>query len=115
MTNTDTFGRSHLSSWHHLSCIRSNRKQHWSIRRKPRTELFKELKLTTTREQAHDDELSVEKLVSEWGEKTSDDRSCITNSESSPLDIKKCKLRKQLLQFDKSYRPAFYGIWSKKR
>ncbi|XP_021636875.2 chromatin assembly factor 1 subunit FAS1 isoform X2 [Hevea brasiliensis] len=104
----------HLSSWQHLGhAIHSNRKQHWSIRQRPKTELFKELKLTATRELAHDDESSVDKLVSRWGEQSSDDRSFVTNSESSP-DCKKWTRRKQLLQFDKSYRPAFYGIWPKK-
>ncbi|KAF2292021.1 hypothetical protein GH714_000198 [Hevea brasiliensis] len=104
----------HLSSWQHLGhAIHSNRKQHWSIRQRPKTELFKELKLTATRELAHDDDSSVDKLVSRWGEQSSDDRSFVTNSESSP-DCKKWTRRKQLLQFDKSYRPAFYGIWPKK-
>ncbi|KAG5240057.1 chromatin assembly factor [Salix suchowensis] len=99
--------KSHLSSWCHLGCsIRSNRKQHWSIRRKPKTGLFKELKLTAIREPTHDNDSSVEKLDSGWGDQTSDGISCI--------DIRKCNQRKQLLQFDKSHRPAFYGIWPKK-
>ncbi|KAJ9176069.1 hypothetical protein P3X46_011419 [Hevea brasiliensis] len=38
--------------------------------------------------------------------------SCATNLGSSP-DSKKWR-RKQLLQFDKSHRPAFYGIWPRK-
>nr|BAJ53153.1 JHL23J11.8 [Jatropha curcas] len=110
----DDIRKLHLSSWHHLGhAIRSNRKQHWSIRQKPKTELFKELKLTTARELSHDGELIVEKLESEWGEQSSDDRLCATNLESS-LNDKKWKRRKKLLQFDKSHRPAFYGIWPKK-
>ncbi|CAK7325984.1 unnamed protein product [Dovyalis caffra] len=104
---TDDIRKSHLSSWRHLGCsIRSNRKQHWSIRRKPKTGLFKELKLTAIRDPTHDDDSSVEKLDSGWGDQTSDDRSCTA--------VRKCNQRKQLLQFDKSHRPAFYGIWPKK-
>ncbi|KAL9450279.1 hypothetical protein AB3S75_012086 [Citrus x aurantiifolia] len=81
--NIDDIRRSHLSSWHRFGhSVRSNRNQHWGIRRKPKTELFKELKLTNTG-LGHDDDLSMER----W---------------------------KQLLQFDKSHRPAFYGIWPKK-
>ncbi|XP_015572224.1 chromatin assembly factor 1 subunit FAS1 isoform X2 [Ricinus communis] len=107
----DNIWKFHLSSWCHMGrSIRSNRKQHWSIRQKPKTELFKELKLTGNRDLAHDDESSVEKLVSGW-EQSSDDRSCVMNLESS--DARKIQ-RKQLLQFDKSHRPAFYGIWPKK-
>ncbi|XP_065875533.1 chromatin assembly factor 1 subunit FAS1 [Euphorbia lathyris] len=110
--SVDDIRKSHLSSWNHLGLtIRTNGKQHWSIRKKPKTELFKELKLSANREGPQDDELNVEKLVGGWGEQSSD-RSCVANSESS--DVKKCKRRKQLLQFDKSHRPAFFGIWPKK-
>lgn len=78
-------------------------------------ELFKELKLTTTKPIiVVIDELNVEKLVDGCGEYVSDDRSCHTNASSVP-DIKKFIRGKQLLQFDKSHRPAFYGIWLKKR
>ncbi|KAH8501282.1 hypothetical protein H0E87_016193 [Populus deltoides] len=105
---SDDILKSHLSSWCHLGCsIRSNRKQHWSIRRKPKTGLFKELKLTAIRDPTHDDDSSAEKLDSGWGDQNSDDISCI--------DVRKCNRRKQLLQFDKSHRPAFYGIWPKTR
>jgi len=108
MTGTDSFCRSHLSSWCHLGfSIRANIKQHWSIRRKPKTGLFKELKLTVIRDPTHNDDSSAEKLDSGWGHQTSDDRSC--------SDVRKCNRRKQLLQFDKSHKPAFYGIWPKKR
>ncbi|PRQ41488.1 putative chromatin assembly factor 1 subunit A [Rosa chinensis] len=101
--------RSHLSSWRHLGhSIRSNRNQSWGIRRKPKSELFKELKLTTSKELVHGDD-SMEKLVDRWGEPVNDERSCQILAE-----VKKFKSRKQLLQFDKSHRPAFYGIWSKK-
>ncbi|KAL5582967.1 hypothetical protein UlMin_015409 [Ulmus minor] len=107
--------KSHFSSWHHLGhTINSNRNQHWGRRQKPKTQLYKELKLTTTRGLVHDDELNLEKLVDGWGEQVSDDRSCQTNVSCSPPDVKKFNQRKQLLQFDKSHRPAFYGLWPKK-
>ncbi|KAJ4825664.1 hypothetical protein Tsubulata_043587 [Turnera subulata] len=113
ITTTDIF-KSHLSSWHHLGrSIRLGCKEHWSVRRKPKTELFRKLKLTATKELVHCDGSSVEKLVSNWEERTSDDKPCFENSEGSS-DIKKSKQRRQLLQFDKSPRPAFYGIWPKK-
>ncbi|KAK8477423.1 hypothetical protein V6N13_042800 [Hibiscus sabdariffa] len=99
-THTDYLRKLHLSSWHHLGhSLRSNQKQCWGMRKKPKIELFKELKLTANKRLSHD-ELNVERLVDGW-------------EEQSP-DVKKCCVRKQLLQFDKSHRPAFYGIWPKK-
>ncbi|KAJ0014074.1 hypothetical protein Pint_19545 [Pistacia integerrima] len=108
------FLRSHLSSWRQFGhSIRSNENQHWGIRRKPKTALFKELKLTNNRGLGQDDDFCMEKPVDRWGEQTIEDRSFINTADSSP-DAKKCNKRKQLLQFDKSHRPAFYGIWPKK-
>ncbi|KAI3411718.1 uncharacterized protein J3R85_017677 [Psidium guajava] len=109
---------SHLSSWRSLGqSIRSNQEQHWGIRRKPKTEIFKELKLTTgssLKGVAQDDELNLEKLVSGWKERISDDMSTCNAGDKSHLGMRKCVRRKQLLQFDKSHRPAFYGIWPAK-
>ncbi|WCJ38906.1 Chromatin assembly factor 1 subunit FAS1 [Euphorbia peplus] len=108
----DDIRKLHLSSWNHLGrTVRSNGKQHWTIRQKPKTELFKALKLSANREGSQDDELNEEKIVRGWEEQSSD-RSCLASSEGS--DAKKFKRRKQLLQFDKSHRPAFFGIWPKK-
>ncbi|KAI3807885.1 hypothetical protein L1987_23821 [Smallanthus sonchifolius] len=83
----------HLDSWHQLGHC-SSRKLHWGIRRAPKTVLVKELKLTSKGE--HDP--IVDKLDDGWSE--------IGSQKSS-----RCK---QLLQFDKSHRPAFYGFWPKK-
>lgn len=106
--------RSHLSSWCRLGhSIRSNRNQSWGMRRKPKSELFKELKLTTSKGLVHSDD-SMEKLVDRWGEPVNNDRSCPIYTDCSLAEVKKFKSRKQLLQFDKSHRPAFYGIWAKK-
>lgn len=111
--SVDDIRRSHLSSWHRFGhSVRSNRNQHWGMRRKPKTELFKELKLTN-RGFDHDDDLSMERLEDRCEAQTLDDRPCFTSSDSSPA-VNKCKRWKQLLQFDKSHRPAFYGIWPKK-
>ncbi|KAK3441270.1 hypothetical protein EUGRSUZ_B01457 [Eucalyptus grandis] len=107
--------KSHLSSWHCLGqFIRSNQEQHWGRRRKPKTEVFKELKLTTpnsVKGAAQDDDLNLEKLVSGWNERISDDASICKAGDKPHLGMRKCVRRKQLLQFDKSHRPAFYGIW----
>ncbi|KAM2895746.1 hypothetical protein FF1_010803 [Malus domestica] len=113
--NAEDIRRSHLSSWRHVGhYIRSNRNQHWGRRQKPKTELVKELKLTTSKELVHGDDLSTEKLADRWGEQVSNDKSCQINTDSSLAAVKICKRGKQLLQFDKSCRPAFYGIWPKK-
>ncbi|KAG2693798.1 hypothetical protein I3843_08G108000 [Carya illinoinensis] len=105
----------HLSSWRHLGhSLRSNRKQHWGVRCKPKTELFKELKLSISRGLPHDDDMSIDKLADGWGERISDERSCHNNVDSSLPVVSKCNRGKQLLQFDKSHRPAFYGIWHKR-
>ncbi|KAL9351946.1 hypothetical protein Peur_054626 [Populus x canadensis] len=56
-SRSDDIRKSHLSSGCHLGfSIRVNRKQHWSIRRKPKTGLFKELKLTAIRDPTHNDD-----------------------------------------------------------
>ncbi|KAK7340397.1 hypothetical protein VNO77_21099 [Canavalia gladiata] len=106
--------KSHFSSWRYLGqSIRSNRKQRWGLRQIPRTELFKELKLTATKTAVHDDESELEKHVDRLGE-CSDVSSCPANADSSPLDAKKYRQGRQLLQFDKAHRPAFYGVWPAK-
>lgn len=109
------FLRSHLASWHHFGhFIRSNQNRHWGIRRKPKVALFKELKLSNYKSLAQDDAFCLEKPADRLGEQTTEDRSFINLVDSSPA-IKKCNKKKQLLQFDKSHRPAFYGVWPKKR
>nr|KYP64197.1 hypothetical protein KK1_018787 [Cajanus cajan] len=90
--------RSLFSSWRCLGqSIRSNRKQRWGLRQKPRTQVFKELKLTAIKTAVHDDELDVEKHVDRLGECSSDISSCPMNTDSSPLDAKKYSRGKQLL------------------
>lgn len=108
-----------MNYWRRLGhSIRSNRKEHWGIRRIPKTELVKELKLTASRQSHHDDELSLEKLDDGWGESretNSDCRQYHTNADDLLPTGRNFKRKKQLLQFDKSHRPAFYGTWPKQR
>lgn len=92
-----------------------NRNHHWGTRQKPKTELVKELKLTTSKGVVHDDEVSVGKLADEWGEQISNDISCQTKANCPTVTKFSQRRGKQLLQFDKSPRPAYYGIWPKKR
>ncbi|KAJ8446797.1 hypothetical protein Cgig2_016107 [Carnegiea gigantea] len=107
--------KSHMNSWRCLGhSIRSNNKQHWGMRRKPKTQLIKELKLTSNKEPAREDDLCIDSVVDGWGQTSKDDKSCHTKTSASSTLIRKCIKRKQLLQFDKSHRPAFYGIWPKK-
>ncbi|KAK4796326.1 hypothetical protein SAY86_028652 [Trapa natans] len=103
--------KKHLSLWRERGHqIRSNKQHHWSLRRKPKAEIIEELKLTTTidSDPVHDNELNIEKLMDGCNERVSEDRTCSNRPGS---DGKKFRNRKQLLQFDKSHRPAFYGIW----
>ncbi|RYR16589.1 hypothetical protein Ahy_B04g073625 isoform E [Arachis hypogaea] len=81
---------------------------------KPRTEIFKELKLTGSKSDANYDELGMEGLEDRPGECSSDIGSSPMNVDSSPPEAKKYSRAKQLLQFDKAHRPAFYGIWPTK-
>ncbi|KAI3705986.1 hypothetical protein L1987_76238 [Smallanthus sonchifolius] len=96
----------HLDSWHRLSHC-SIRKRQWGIRRTPKTVLVKELKLTSKGE----DDPVVEKFDNGWTESESKNNA---NSDGSVFGGQKLSRRKQLLQFDKSHRPAFYGYWPNK-
>ncbi|KAH9622774.1 hypothetical protein KSS87_007370 [Heliosperma pusillum] len=112
--DVDEIRKSHMNSWRLLGhSIRSNT-QPWGMRQKPKTELIKELKLTTNGGPARDDDLGINGIVDEWVETNPDGKSCHNNTSGSSHVTNKCFRRKQLLQFDKSNRPAFYGIWPKK-
>uniref|UniRef100_A0A803L429 Chromatin assembly factor 1 subunit FAS1 n=1 Tax=Chenopodium quinoa TaxID=63459 RepID=A0A803L429_CHEQI len=113
--DVDEIRKSHMSYWRSLGhSIRSNPKQNWGLRHKPKGELIKELKLTSNKGPARDDDLwIIDSIADEWGQTSTDDKSCQANISASPSTSKYMR-RKQLLQFDKSCRPAFYGIWPKK-
>ncbi|KAM7273317.1 hypothetical protein ACFE04_027981 [Oxalis oulophora] len=109
--NADDIWKSHVSSWRQLGhSIRSNRNQGWGLRQKPKTDLFKELKLSTNKELTQDDN----EVLDKGSTQTSDVELSLTNAGTSLPDVKKFKCRRQLLQFDKSHRPAFYGFWPKR-
>ncbi|EOA33749.1 hypothetical protein CARUB_v10019943mg [Capsella rubella] len=108
----DDIRREHFASWRQLGHSLSRSKKHWGIRRQPKSELFPKLKLSTNREATSDGEPNMEKQVDGCEEKNFDSVSSISQCESSSSDRKKKSRRaKQLLQFDKSCRPGFYGIW----
>ncbi|GMH13056.1 hypothetical protein Nepgr_014897 [Nepenthes gracilis] len=113
--DVDEIRKCHFNSWRSLGhSIRLVNKQHWGIRRKPKTELFKELKLSTNKGLACDENSTIESLVDGWDDEITDDKSSHANVSGCSSSDKKGRRSKQLLQFDKSYRPAFYGIWPKK-
>lgn len=113
--NADDIWKSHLTSWHCLGrSILSKGKVHWGIRRKPKTNVVKEIKLTASRGLTCDVEDKTEKLVDGWAEPSSNTRSCNVGEVNAIPCRQKGLLRRQLLQFDKCHRPAFYGVWPKK-
>lgn len=111
----------HSYGWHNLS--RCNRSCYWGTRQNPKIELFKKLKLhessvvlgpsskakTPIDEVATCDngETSLNKIADYGSERPLND-----HTSTAPLSVR--SLRKKLLQFDKSNRPAYYGTWSKK-
>ncbi|XP_073040417.1 LOW QUALITY PROTEIN: chromatin assembly factor 1 subunit FAS1 [Primulina eburnea] len=104
--------KSHLNSW----CLmrrstNSNREVHWGIRQKPKTQVVKELKLTTSKELTCDED-NIEKFVDGWGDSGVSGGSSEINTDN-PVGQKRIRTIK-LLQFDKSHRPAFYGVWPRK-
>ncbi|KAJ4871522.1 Chromatin assembly factor 1 subunit FAS1 [Raphanus sativus] len=112
--SVDDIRREHFTSWRQLSHSLSRRRKHWGMRRKPKSELFPKLKLSTNNGATSDGELNMEKQEDECQEKHLNDVSCVRQSKSSSSDRKKSRRAMQLLQFDKSYRPGFYGIWPTK-
>nr|XP_043618513.1 chromatin assembly factor 1 subunit FAS1 [Erigeron canadensis] len=104
--NATELWKVHLDSWHQLGHC-SNRKRHWGMRRTPKTVVVKELKLTSK----GDEDPSVEKFDDIWADSC---RYSHTDPDSSLLGSQKVARHTQLLQFDKSHRPAFYGYWPRK-
>jgi len=81
------------------------------MRRQPKSELFPKLKLSTNSGVTSDGEPNMEKQGDGCEEKNFDGRQCKPSSSNR----KKSRRAKQLLQFDKSCRPGFYGIWPSQR
>ncbi|KAL8159365.1 hypothetical protein V2J09_000902 [Rumex salicifolius] len=110
--DTEDIRNSHLDSWRCLgNSTRHGKRHHWGIRQKPKTAVINELKLSGNKGPEQDDDLSNRSPEGGWEETNIDDKTCITNVNSV---IGKCNRSKKLLQFDKSHRPAFYGVWPKK-
>ncbi|XP_071712026.1 chromatin assembly factor 1 subunit FAS1-like [Rutidosis leptorrhynchoides] len=101
--------RVHLDSWHQLG-HHCSRKRHWGTRRSPKTAPIKELKVASKGEE----DPGVEKFDDGFAESKMECQSSNENTNSPVLDSRKLRRRKQLLQFDKSHRPAFYGYWPRK-
>lgn len=110
----DDIWKSHLNAWRSNRCsIHSNREKHWGIRQKPKIELFKELKLTSNKEPTCDEDLDTVKLVIGLDDSKKDRRSSQMNIDNSLRPCGRKWVPVKLLQFDKSHRPAFYGVWSR--
>lgn len=105
--------RVHLDSWHRLGHCSSRRRQ-WGIRQTPKTAVVKELKLTSKGLSCEED-TSVDKSDDGLTEPKKDPQSPSANIDGSASGSQKLRRRKQLIQFDKSHRPAFYGYWPRKR
>lgn len=104
--------KSHLDSWRSIGhSTRSKRKVHWGIRHTPKTALVKELKLTNNSEITCDEDQVEEKNLIDHN---MDGRQSHMSIDKPLSQCQKRMRSMQLLQFDKSHRPAFYGVWPKK-
>lgn len=121
--NIEDLRKVHVVGWHKLSS--NNRSCCWGIRRKPKTELFKELKLqgfsseAKPLEKVETPKMAVVPYNMDFRREPCSDKladgseisflndNVDVGSPSIPL------LRRKLLQFDKSNRPAYYGTWRK--
>lgn len=117
--------RLQITGWQKLSNY--NRSSRWGIRHKPK-EAFKELKLQKTSDDMIDEILSApnEDACHNSGQENEPDKlgndidmlpasevEChvTRNDNSLPTRL----IKRKLLQFAKSNRPAYYGTWRKKR
>ncbi|CAO1944071.1 unnamed protein product [Urochloa humidicola] len=117
--------RLQVTGWKKLSS--HNRSSRWGIRRKPKMEAFKELKLQKSSDDMVDEILSTpnednchnssqenghDKLEIDIDMLPASETQCHVTSNAKPLQTR--LIRRKLLQFDKSNRPAYYGTWRKK-
>ncbi|RLN33879.1 chromatin assembly factor 1 subunit FSM-like [Panicum miliaceum] len=122
----EEFWVAHVSRWRKLS--QCNRLHHWGVRRSPKVQLFPELKLQKSSAIAHSDNMSTPTKEQSSQESTGNlDFSKLLDELKTPSREKNIPFRiaqnsisssvlfvKKLLQFDKSFRPAYYGTWRKK-
>ncbi|CAO1942635.1 unnamed protein product [Urochloa humidicola] len=117
--------RLQVTGWKKLSS--HNRSSRWGIRRKPKMEAFKELKLQKSSDDMVDEILSTpnednshnssqenghDKLEIDIDMLPASETQCHVTTNAKPLQTR--LIRRKLLQFDKSNRPAYYGTWRKK-
>ncbi|RLN23765.1 hypothetical protein C2845_PM07G31350 [Panicum miliaceum] len=117
--------RLQVTVWKKLSSY--NRSSRWGIRHKPKEEAFKELKLQKSSDDMVDEILSTpnedschnssqenehDKLESDIDMLPTSEMQCHGTSNVKTLQTR--LIRRKLLQFDKSNRPAYYGTWRKK-
>ena len=119
--------RSHVSRWQKLS--HHNRLHHWGVRRSPKVQLFPELKLHKSSATVHSDNMSTptKELSSQESTGSLDFNKLLavlkTPSHEKNISFRTVQNRisssvlfvKKLLQFDRSFRPAYYGTWRKQR
>ncbi|XP_047966615.1 chromatin assembly factor 1 subunit FAS1 [Salvia hispanica] len=106
--------KSHLNSWRCIGNSIRSKKVHWGMRQKPKTELVKEFKLTTNTEMPSDEVQVEEKNVDGLIDPNIHGRHSQMTIDRPLSQCRNRKRSRQLLQFDKSHRPAFYGVWPKK-
>ncbi|XP_042033650.1 chromatin assembly factor 1 subunit FAS1-like [Salvia splendens] len=106
--------KSHLKSWHCIGNSIRSKKVHWGLRQKPKTELVKELKLMTSTETPSDEVQVEEKNVDGLIDPNIHGRHSQMTIDRPLSQCQNRKCSRQLFQFDKSHRPAFYGVWPKK-
>lgn len=118
--------RLQVTGWKKLSSY--NRSSRWGIRHKPKMGAFKELKLQKSSDDMVIEVLSTpnednrrnscqenehDKLESDIDILQASEVQCHGTTNPKPLQTR--LIRRKLLQFDKSNRPAYYGSWRKKR
>lgn len=126
--------RSHLEAWHNINWrVSAQRHLSWGIRRKPKVALFNELRLqgasaeavalakvqsSTSKKRAYSDvedhEFMGKNLANDWEEVLSDSLPGNNGNTTVQRETRLHNKRRKLLQFDHSYRPAYYGTFSKK-
>uniref|UniRef100_J3L6P6 Chromatin assembly factor 1 subunit FSM n=1 Tax=Oryza brachyantha TaxID=4533 RepID=J3L6P6_ORYBR len=117
--------RLQIGGWQKLS--NHNRSSRWGIRNKPKKEAFKELKLQKSSDDMLEDVLSTpnedpshnlsqenesDKLANDVDMLPVAELHCHGTNHANPMPIR--SIKRKLLQFDKSNRPAYYGTWRKK-
>ncbi|XP_051205182.1 chromatin assembly factor 1 subunit FSM [Lolium perenne] len=116
--------RLQITGWQKLSSY--NRSSRWGIRHKPKKEAFKALKLQKTSDDMLDEVLSTsnedichnsshenesDKLGNDIDMLPASEMQCHATNSNNSLTTR--LIKRKLLQFAKSNRPAYYGTWRK--